>query len=315
VAQKVYSQGVDHYKAGRMVEALAAFRASYDMVPSPNSHLMIARTLRDRGDLVEAYAEYGKVVTEAEEAAQREARYRSAAEASRAERAKLRARLTIITVQVKNPPDDLRIVIGGRPIEREQWGKPVPVTSGALVALAIATGRSEQRQELAAVPGGELTVSFDFSTPPRDVAGVPSPLPDKKSADGVPDIPRQPARPRGPAPDRTWGYVSLGVGAAGFVTFAVFGAINQSTFNDLQSSCSNGHCPIDRTDDVDKGRRAQVIANVGLAVGVVGGTLGFILLTTAGGTDKPDELARRPAGVAVTDVSVGLRSLQMRGVF
>ncbi len=94
VAQKVYSQGVDHYKAGRMVEALAAFRASYDMVPSPNSHLMIARTLRDRGDLVEAYAEYGKVVTEAEEAAQREARYRSAAEASRAERAKLRARLT-----------------------------------------------------------------------------------------------------------------------------------------------------------------------------------------------------------------------------
>jgi hypothetical protein len=157
-------------------------------------------------------------------------------------------------------------------------------------------------------------VTFDFSAPARDVA-VPSPLPDKKSVDGVPDIPRQPTRSRGPAPDRTWGYVSLGVGAAGFVTFAIFGAINQSTFDDLQSSCPNGHCPTDRSDDVDKGRRAQVIANIGLAAGVVGGTLGFILLTTAGSGEKPEELARRRTGVAVTDVSVGLGAVQVRGAF
>ena len=314
VAQKVYLQGVDHYKAGRLAEALAAFRASYDMVPSPNSHLMIARTLRDRGELVEAYDEYAKVVSEAEEAAQRDARYTLAAEASRAERAKLRARLTMITIQVKNPPDDLRLTIGGHPIDRGQWGKPVPVTSGALVALAIAAGRPEQRQELVAVPGGELVVSFDFAAPSQGLAGVPSPLPDKK-VDAIPDIPRQPSRAHPGAPDRTWGYVSLGVGAAGFVTFAIFGAINQSTFNDLQSTCPNGHCPTDRSDDVDKGRRAQVIANIGLATGVVGGTLGFILLATGGTPEKSDELARRPRGLVVTDLSVGVGAVRVRGVF
>src|SRR5262245_45850181 len=116
VAQKVYVQGVDHYKAGRLVEALAAFRASYDMVPSPNSHLLSARTLRDRGDLIDAYWEFGKVVLEADAAAARDVKYESASQASRAERAKLRARLTMITIFVKEPPEDLRIMVGDRSI-------------------------------------------------------------------------------------------------------------------------------------------------------------------------------------------------------
>jgi hypothetical protein len=43
--------------------------------------------------------------------------------------------------------------------------------------------------------------------------------------------------------------------------------------------------------------------------------LGFILLTTAGSGEKPEELARRRTGVAVTDVSVGLGAVQVRGAF
>ena len=35
-AQKVYQEGTDHYKAGHFLEALSAFRTSYEMVPSPN---------------------------------------------------------------------------------------------------------------------------------------------------------------------------------------------------------------------------------------------------------------------------------------
>src|SRR5258708_22602493 len=79
VAQKVYAQGVDHYRAGRLLEALAAFRASYDMVPSPNSHLMVARALRDRGAIVEAFVEYGKLTAEADAAALRDPKYEATA--------------------------------------------------------------------------------------------------------------------------------------------------------------------------------------------------------------------------------------------
>src|SRR5438552_3523738 len=141
VAQKVYVEGVDHYRAGRYAEALAAFRASYEMVPSPNSHLMVARTLREHGQLVDAYVEFGRVVLEADAAAEQDVKYLPAAQASRAERAKLRARIAMITVYVKDPPADVKVVVGDRVIERERWGKPIAMVPGALVARATAGGR------------------------------------------------------------------------------------------------------------------------------------------------------------------------------
>src|SRR3954463_7394738 len=106
VAQKVYLQGADHYRAGRLLEALAAFRASYDMVASPNSHIMIARTLRDKGDIAQAYAEYDRVVVEADDATLRDSKYQATGDAARAERGKLREKLTMVIVRVRNPPDD-----------------------------------------------------------------------------------------------------------------------------------------------------------------------------------------------------------------
>jgi hypothetical protein len=321
-AQKVYVEGVDHYKAGRLLEALAAFRASYDMVPSPNSHLMIARTLREHGELIAAYWEFGKVVLEADAAAARDAKYEPASQASRAERAKLRARLTMLTIFVKSPPEDLRIVVGDKPIEKDNWGRPVPILPGALVAHATAAGRAEQHQELAAVPGGDLVVTFDFtetSSPAPILARGPAeavidsgPFP---PGNGVPDIPRQPSRPPPPARDHTWTYVSFAAGGAGLATFVVFGAINQSTFNSLHEQCPTGRCSPALSNDVDKGRREQTIANIGFGVALVGATVGSILLVTGASDAKPEEVARRPGKVVLTDLSLGPHAVNVGGVF
>ena len=324
IAQKVYAKAVDHYRAGRLLEALAAFRASYDVVASPNSHLMIARTMRDHGDIVEAYIEYGKLIVEAEAAAERDTRYAATAQASRAERAKLRARLTIVTVQVKEPPDDLRITIGDRSLDKDNWGTPVPIASGALVARANASGFPEQRRDLVAIPGGDLAVSFDFAADlrmrgPLVAESVPEGMPHGvspfRSSDATPDIPRQPPRPLRPQPDRTWAYVSFGVGAAGLATFITAGAINQSIFNKLHDQCPGGHCSPSQAADLDKGRSAQVIANVGFGVALAGATLGCVLLVNAAGQQRTEEMARRPSHVALTDLSVGPHGVEVGGVF
>jgi hypothetical protein len=325
IAQKVYVQGVDHYKAGRLLEALAAFRASYDMVPSPNSHLMIARTLREHGELIDAYAEFGKVVLEADAAAARDPKYQSASQASRAERAQLRARLTMVTIFVKDPPDDLRVLVADKSIDKERWGRPVPVLPGALVARATAAGHPEQRQELAAVPGGDLVVTFDFGatsasgSSPWASRGPAAPAPIDSSpfppGNGIPDIPRQPSLPPPPPRDRTLAFVSFGVGAAGLVTFVIFGAINQSTFNSLHDQCPSGRCPPALSSDVDKGRRAQTIANVGFGVALVGATVGSILLVTGANEPKSEEVARRPGKPVLTDLSIGPHAVEVRGVF
>jgi len=302
-AQKVYAQAVDHYRAGRLLEALAAFRASYDIVASPNSHLMIARAMRDHGDIVEAYAEYGRLIVEAETAAEHDPKYAATAQASRAERAKLRARLTMVTIQVKEPPDDLRITIGNQPLDKDNWGKPVPIASGALVARANATGFPEQRQDLVAIPGGELAVSFDFAADLRArgpvaaeslAEAVPHGVSPFRSSDATPDIPRQPSRPPRRQPDRTWAYVSFGAGAAGLATFITAGAINQSIFNKLHDQCPGGHCSPSQSADVDKGRSAQAIANVGFGVALVGATLGCVLLVNATDEQRTEEMAHRP---------------------
>ncbi len=328
VAQKVYLQGVDHYRAGRLLEALAAFRASYDMVPSPNSHLMMARALRDRGAIVEAFVEYGKLVAEADAAAQRDPKYDATSRSARDERSKLRERLTLVTVRVKEPPQDLRVTLGNQIVERARWGEAVPVPSGAVVARATPAEGPEQHQDLVAMPGGELVVSFDFAvapspppvTPTDDLAATPAPPPREAGpfppSDAVPDIPPAPPRKPRPSPDRTWVYTSFGAGAAGLATFITFGAIDQSIFNSVEAKCPGGHCSPSLASDIDKGRRAQTIANIGFGVALVGVTAGCVLLANGASNEaRGEEAANRRRGVALTDLSIGPHAVQVGGEF
>jgi hypothetical protein len=100
------------------------------------------------------------------------------------------------------------------------------------------------------------------------------------------------------------------------VTFITFGAINQSIFNDLHQQCPGGHCSPDRSGDVDKGRRAQTIANVGFGVGVAGAALGCILLVSGAETaHKPEEAVRRPGNVSITDFAISPHAVEVQGVF
>src|SRR5438045_289387 len=48
-------------------EALVEFRASLEIVNSPNTSLYVARTLREKGNLVEAYVEFGRTEVAANE--------------------------------------------------------------------------------------------------------------------------------------------------------------------------------------------------------------------------------------------------------
>src|SRR5262245_59449258 len=74
-AQQVYEQGVLHFKAGRHADAAQSFKASYEIVASPNSHLMFARALRDSGELEAAFEELGATQKEASELAAKLPKY------------------------------------------------------------------------------------------------------------------------------------------------------------------------------------------------------------------------------------------------
>jgi hypothetical protein len=320
VAQKVYQQGTAHYKAGRYAEALAAFKASYDMVPSPNSHLMIARTQRDRGELIEAYLEYEKILPEAVEAATHDPKYAKTAETARAERDKVRAQIALVKLRVTSAPPDLEVTVATRTIDRRDWDTPVPAMPGLLAIRAESVTATAQRREVTATAGSEVEVTFDF-TPPPPPPPPPPPVAVEPSAvvlpkrELPPDIPREPVYPHHGV-DRTWARVFLGVGAAGLVTFVVFGALNDSTFHDLESACPNGRCPPERSDDVSKGKTQQSIANVGLGAAIVGGGISGLLFFTAAERERRENavVTGSPAP-RLTGVDVGFGNVSVRGAF
>src|SRR5262245_9151637 len=63
-ARASFTTAMEAYNDKRFEEALEGFRRSYDTVASPNSHLMVARTLRSMGRTAEAYEEFRAVAEE-----------------------------------------------------------------------------------------------------------------------------------------------------------------------------------------------------------------------------------------------------------
>src|SRR5437868_6707717 len=77
-AQGRYLEGAKLYEEGKFSEALASFQSSYDIVASPNSHLMIARSLRQKGDLAAAFDEFELVEAEAKQMSGADPKYAEA---------------------------------------------------------------------------------------------------------------------------------------------------------------------------------------------------------------------------------------------
>jgi hypothetical protein len=109
--------------------------------------------------------------------------------------------------------------------------------------------------------------------------------------------------PPRPSPLRTYAYIAGGVGLAGLATLAVFGTLAHGTYDDLQNACPNGACPPSKQGEVSSGKTQETLANVGLAVGIVGVAAGATLFVIS--------LRKAPAGPSAAIVAgpswVGIR--------
>jgi hypothetical protein len=295
-AQKTFEAGGRLYDGHHYEEALAAFRASYQIVPSPNSHLMIARCLRDLGHDVEAYREYAAV---AKEAAEKGERYESAGHAAADEGAEVRQRIALLTLQVVDPPAGLRVKLGEVAIDVSTLGTAMPVEPGTFVVTADAPNGTAARADVTLAAGAASEVKLALVAPAAESAAPPPPAPVKVEA----------SAPSSGIPMRTWAYVAGGVGVAGLATFGIFGAMSSSKYSSLDSTCPDHQCPPGAQDDISSGKTFQTIANVGLAVGIVGLGAGTALFILGGSGDKE----RQSQGA--TRLRVGVGSVAFTGGF
>src|SRR5580698_5727275 len=132
-------QATEHFTVGKQAlearnweKATMELRASLEVVDSPNARLVLARALRDSGNLGDAWAEYGLVIENATKLAASEARYAQTADAATSERADIETKLAFVTVTVANAPPDATLKVGGRPVPAPGWVAPVVVPAGAV---------------------------------------------------------------------------------------------------------------------------------------------------------------------------------------
>lgn len=300
-AKQKFILGKRAFAAGRYEEALASFRESYGIVPSPNSHLMMVHALSELGRQVEAYDEALAVSAEAEEAAKANPKYGPTAQAARDEADKIKARVGIVTVTVEDV--DLTVVggssltVGGRPIEQDQWGSPITVAPGAVeVVLTTPEGPSTQTVDVAAGQDARVTIGPPKPEVPTGTGTSSGPI-DEPVDDGEPVDLTIPA------------YVAGGVGAAGLIMFGIFGGLTLSEYGDLEEQCPNNTCAPGQSADGDSGKTYQTVANVSLVVGIVGVATGATLLIVemAGGSedetledDTTPTVAVGPGSIAIT---------------
>jgi hypothetical protein len=293
-AQSRFLRGKDLMDKGQYQEALVEFRASHDIVSSPNTRLEIARDLRAAGQLVAAYAEFGRTAIEAKELASEDNRYRRAYEAASAERAELEPHLGFASLTVSHATDETRVSIGDEELRRAAWGEPAPLAAGSTAIVVTTPGHRPITRTVTVASGEHVTLTVDAdeaaSEPAVPPASEPSPLP-AETHDTT----------RGAL--RTSAYVAGGVGVAGLATFAVGAVLARGTFDDLQKACGNGPCPPSRQAEVDRGRTEQTLANVGLIVGLVGVAAGvtlFVVSLPKGAPAQSVAVTAVPGGLGVT---------------
>jgi hypothetical protein len=264
-AQARFARGKELLAKKQYEQALAEFKASHDIVTSPNTRLEIARCLRAMGRPVAAYAELGRTAVEAKELVSQDNRYQRAYDSAVAERSEMEPQLGFVSLTIENPADGTAVTVGGEEIRRAAWSEPAPVVAGATEVVVTTPGHAPVKRTVTLAAGQRSSLTIDAQSG-ESLGGAPPP----------PTEPPPPPEPKA-SPLRTWAYVAGGVGAAGLVTFVVGGLMAKSTFDDLNGACHGGPCPPNKSDEISSGKTQQTIANVGLVVGIAGVAAGATL--------------------------------------
>lgn len=267
-----FEKGLSLFQAKQFREALVEFRASYAAVPSPNSHLYVARCLVATRELDLAFAELEAVLAEAETRALGEPKYAPTRDTARLERDELAGVVGLLTVSVKAAEPATTLDVAGRRIPQERWSRPVAVKPGAVELVLTSPSGTRSTKSVSVAAGEKQAVVLDAAIVPLAPAAV---------ANAAPPQDPEPRSTSSHGWMRPAAYVAGGVGAVGIVMFAVGGAMANHTYSTLESECG-GPCPADRASDVSAGKTQQTVANVGLVVGVVGVAAGATLFVLSG---------------------------------
>jgi hypothetical protein len=298
-AGTAFNAGMTLFDTNKAEEAIAKFRESYAIVASPNSRMMIARSLSKLGRNIEAYREALATLDEANALAATNDKYKATASGVADDIREIEKKIALVTVKITGEPDEATLSVAGVTIEQSQWAKAIPLNPGN-VEVVLKTADGVSKQTVAAAAGAHISVTLEM--PKAKVADAKIKPVEKKTSSWK-------------GPDRKiMGYVALGSGGAALLLFGTFGALSSGQYSRLDSGCpARVNCDPSLQSVADRGKNYQTVANVSLGLGLVGvaAGVGFIVWDKLDGGSWPWE----SASAARTRFAVGPGSVELTRSF
>jgi hypothetical protein len=256
-AKTKFAAAVKLYTAAQPDQALILFRELVDATGSPNARLYVGLCLEQQGHIVQAYEELTRTAKDA--SLRPDAKYDRTREAALAEMAVLDARIGKLVLTVAETPADVAVSVDGRRLDEREVGVQIVLEPGTHHVEAAAPGRPPTVRDVRLDGGETRTVTLGFGDGRATRAG----------GDDAVSV----------SPLRVAGYAVAGAAVAGLAMFAVGGLLAQSKYDALQDACGTRPCSDERLQNqIDAGKSAETVANVGLAIGLGGAALSAALL-------------------------------------
>lgn len=297
--QKAFDEAQALYDRGKFEEALARFREAYDASQSPNARLLVARCLLALGRTVEAYDELAATRAEAAEKAASQPKYEKTRDSAAADLAALETKVAKVVVTVPDP-QGATVTLAGKPLPKERLGVPVTVAPGKITVTVEIPGKPTIQKE-ETVPAGQtktILIAAGAEGPAEPITPAP--------------VPAEP--PKAPPPTSTTtgggvriaGFIVAGLGVAGLGVFGATSMMAKNEFDQLASACGGKRCTDPRyAENVDSGKRLDVIANASLIAGAATIALGGVMIAIGGpkSAAKPEAALRiGPSGASLSVV-------------
>lgn len=278
---QAFTEGRKLWEKKQCDQALPLFKEALAATGSPNARLYVGRCLHELGRLVEAYQELERTLREAAAESDADERYARTRDQAAAERAQLETQIAKLVIAVDESLAGAPVTLDGAPVAAELLNTPMAVMPGKVVVVAQAPAGAVRREvELTAGATATVTLSAPSLVVPKPVE--PEPL-----------------RPAPPPPDdpglglvRALGIGVAAVGVGGMIAFGVGTALADKALHKLETECDDQRCTDPAySDTVDSGKRAEIIAGVGLGFGIAGIAGGALMIVLGGADDGGDASA------------------------
>lgn len=272
VAKEAYAKGVAHFEKGEYREAADAFREAHTLKPT-------WKVLYNVGQAEAAAKRYG-LALEAFEAYLAQGgddvpdlrREELLAELER-------LRKMVGTVEI-TAPDGAQVFVDGVARGAAPLLGKLPVSASVEHRAWVVVDGERSPERAFKVMGSDsisITLGAAAEGPAAPAVGVVAGS-DVAADEGARPPEQEPAADGGPSGLRTGGWVMVGVGGAMLIAGAVTGALALNLDDELYNDCTDGHCPADRADDIDRLGALSAVTDVMLFAGGAFAATGAVLL-------------------------------------